>query len=472
VQISQLKNKRVALWGWGREGQSSFRALHAHLPSLPLTLFCNKEEAVLAQREADIANVFLDIFTEVNSKTLTGFDVVIKSPGISAYAPEALAAQAQDTQIIGGTRLWFGEQVAIDGYLNNTITITGTKGKSTTAALLAHLLRSGGYRTALAGNIGLPLLDILDIQPPADYQVLELSSYQTRDAATSGVRPDIAVVLNIFAEHLDWHGSFQKYINDKLALLHEGKPRIAVLNAADPVLGQVNLPHSQIIWFNQENGWHMRDQTVYFASKPILDTTDFPLPGQHNRNNLCAVLAVLDALKLDARKLAAAAQYFQPLPHRLQILGKHDGLIWVNDSISTTPHATQAALDCFYGKTIAVLVGGFDRGLNWQDFVKYIKEKAPHSIITLGANGKHIYNLLKPLADNGNFQLYCVDELSQAIQKARNTLDKVDNGLVLLSPGAPSFDAYHDYVQRGRHFAQLAGFNPDDISAISGLGVA
>jgi len=469
VQISQLKNKRVALWGWGREGRAAFHALRTHLPSLSLTLFCNKNEAELAQREA---GVDLTIFTEVNGNTLAGFDIVIKSPGISAYATEALTAQEKGTRIIGGTRLWFGEQTIVDGYLAKTICITGTKGKSTTSALLAHLLRNGGYRTTLAGNIGLPLLEILDTQPPADYQVIELSSYQTRDVAASGVHPDIAVVLNIFPEHLDWHGSTQRYIDDKLSLLHEGKPRIAILNAADPLLRQLDLPHSRIIWFNQENTWHMRGQTVYYGLEPILDTKNLPLSGQHNRNNLCAVLAVLDALKLDAKKLASAAHHFQPLPHRLQILGQRDGLTWVNDSISTTPQATQAALDCFSENDVAVLVGGFDRGINWQNFAEYVKQQPPHSIITLGANGNYIYDLLKLLASNGHFQLYSADNLSQAVEQARITLKDRDNGLVLLSPGAPSFDAYHDYVQRGHHFAQLAGFNPDEISSISGLGVA
>jgi len=468
VQISQLKHQRVALWGWGREGRAAFRALHSHLPSLPLTLFCNQEEAALARSET---GAYLNICTEINSKVLANFDVIIKSPGISAYTPEAITVQKNGTKIIGGTQLWFGEQISVDGYLANTICITGTKGKSTTSALLAHLLRSGGYRTALAGNIGLPLLEMLNIQPPADYQVLELSSYQTRDVGASDVRPVIVVVLNLFAEHLDWHGSLQNYIDDKLSLLHEGKPRIAVLNAADPLLRGLNLPHSQIIWFNQENSWHMRDQIVYHASQPILDTKDLLLSGQHNRNNLCAVLAVLDALELETKKLAPAAKYFQPLPHRLQVLGQHDGLTWVNDSISTTPQATQAALDCFIGKNVAVLVGGFDRGLDWQGFAEYVKQHPPQSIITLGANGQRIYTLLKPLADQRYFQLYATENLSQAIQKARTALNKVKNGLILLSPGSPSFDAYHDYVQRGKHFAQLAGFDPENISAISGLGV-
>jgi len=469
VQISHLENQRVALWGWGREGRAAFHALHTRLPSLPLTLFCNKDEAALVQCETGTA---LNIFTRINNKALADFDIVIKSPGISAYAPEALFAQEYGTQIIGGTRLWFGEQSLVDGYLANTVCITGTKGKSTTCALLAHLLRSGGYRTALAGNIGLPLLEILDTQLSADYRVLELSSYQTRDVAASSVRPEIAVVLNIFPEHLDWHGSIHHYIDDKLSLLHEGKPRIAILNAKDPLLSQLSLPHSHIIWFNQEDGWHMHDQVVYRGSEMILDTRSLPLFGQHNRNNLCAVLAVLDALKLDGKKLAPAASYFQSLPHRLQLLGQRDGIIWVNDSISTTPQATQAALDCFGEKNIVLLVGGFDRGLNWQDFADYVKQHPPHSIITLGVNGKYIYDLLKPLAEKRYIQLYFANNLSQAIQQARIILKDLNNGLVLLSPGAPSFDAYHDYVQRGRHFAQLAGFNPDNISAISGLGVA
>ena len=478
MRISQLEGKRVALWGWGREGHAAYHALRDRewgigtresedrFPAR-LTVLCSAAEA---EEIRALGDAHLRVETEINGELLASFDVVIKSPGISPYKPEAQQALAQGTQFIGGTSLWFSEHADAKGTLPNTVCVTGTKGKSTTTSLLAHLLRAAGHRTGLIGNIGLPLLEALDPQPAPDYWAVELSSYQTGEVARSGVRPDVAIVLNIFPEHLDWHGSEQRYIDDKLSLVTGGHPRVAVLNAADEHLRALQLPHSEIVWFNQPDGWHMVGEVVYRGTQAVFDTSDTPLPGRHNRGNLCAVLAALEALGLDAVALAPAVQSFRPLPNRLQLLGERDGLRWVNDSISTTPHASLAALDCFAGQRIALLVGGHDRGLDWQDFAAHMHDNAPVEIVTMGANGPRIHALLAPLAEAGGFGLHAATDLPHAVELARAALG-TQGGVVLLSPGAPSFGAYKDYVARGRHFAELAGFDPDSISAIPGLGV-
>ena len=468
MRISQLEGRRVALWGWGREGRAAFHALRERLPGLPLTLFCPEAEAEGARAETGGA---LQVETDATGAALSRFDVVLKSPGISPYKPEAQQALEQGTQFIGGTSLWFSEHARADGALPGTVCVTGTKGKSTTTSLLAHLLRAAGHRTGLAGNIGLPLLEVLDPQPAPEYWAVELSSYQTGEVARSGARPDVAIVLNIFPEHLDWHGSEQRYIDDKLSLVTGGHPRVAVLNAADEHLRALQLPHSEIVWFNQPEGWHMVGEVVHRGAQPVFDTSDTPLPGRHNRGNLCAVLAALEALGLDAVALAPAVRSFRPLPNRLQLLGERDGLRWVNDSISTTPHASLAALDCFAGQRIALLVGGHDRGLDWHDFAAHMRDTAPVEIVTMGGNGPRIHALLQPLADEGRFGLHAAGDLPHAVELARAALG-AQGGVVLLSPGAPSFGAYRDYVARGRHFAALAGFDPDSISAIPGLGIA
>src|SRR5690606_38094323 len=193
----------------------------------------------------------------------------------------AAFAVQRGTRFIGGTALWFGERAGADDEVANAICVTGTKGKSTTSSLLAHLLRAAALRTALAGNIGLPLLELLDEQ--ADAWAIELSSYQTRDVAASGARPRIAVVTNIHPEHLDWHGSQQRYVEDKLALLTGAKPRIAVLNAADPVLAALRLPDSEIRWYGDEAGWHLRGDALHRGDEFVMDTAGLPLPGRHNR---------------------------------------------------------------------------------------------------------------------------------------------------------------------------------------------
>jgi len=454
--------QRIALWGWGREGRAAYRALRAR-SSIPLTLFCTEAETADAQTLNDPA---LHIETEASAAALSAFDLVIKSPGISPYRREAHDAAARGTRFVGGTALWFATRPDVR---TRTICVTGSKGKSTTTALLAHLLRGSGFRTALAGNIGLPLLELVDAD--ADYWAIELSSYQTRDVAASGVRPAIAIVTNLFPEHLDWHGNESRYLADKLALLHEAKPRIAILNAADPQLSTLHLPDSQIILFGHQAGWHLRSEWIYRAGTPILDTTALPLPGPHNRLNLCAVLAALDALGLNATALLAHAATFTPLPHRLQALGKQGHILWVNDSISTTPHATLAALELYKGQRIALILGGYDRGLDWTHFTRAIQSFPPHSIILLGQTTPRLHALLEPLAMTGQFHLHTAAQLPQAVTLARSALAQ-DGGIALLSPGAPSFDTHRDYTERGQHFAELAGFAPATISTIQGAGVS
>ena len=476
LRLSQLEGLRVALWGWGREGRAAYDVLRGPSQagggdsrerfSGDLTLFCPETEAEGARALGDAR---LHVEQDASAERLSAFDVVIKSPGISPYKPEAVAAASAGTRFVGGTALWFAERPDAA-----TLCVTGTKGKSTTTALLAHLLRAGGHRTALAGNIGMPLLELLDGQ--AEYWAIELSSYQTRDVAASGVRPRLAAVTNVFPEHLDWHGDERRYVEDKLALLTEAKPRIAVLNANDPTLAALELPDSDVQWYGRGDGWHLRDEVLFRGGERVLDTRLVPLPGRHNRGNLCAVLAAIDALGLDASALAAHAETFRPLPNRLQTLGLRDGLLWVNDSISTTPHASLAALDVFRDRRVAILAGGHDRGLDWTPFVDAMRGgHAPAVVVTLGhgvpmQNGARIHALLAPLAEACGFALHAAGDLAEAVAVARAALG--GEGVVLLSPGAPSFGMYRDYVARGRHFAQLAGFDPEAISAIPGLGIA
>ncbi len=465
LRIADLAGRRLALWGWGHEGRAAYRVLRARLPSQPLTLFCSAAEAV---EVAALGDSLLAIEHVADGERLAAFDVVLKSPGISPNKPEAVFAAQQGTRFLGGTALWFAERADAAGEVANAICVTGTKGKSTTTALLAHLLRAAGLHTALAGNIGVPLLELLDDH--ADVWAIELSSYQTRDVAASGARPRIAIVTNLHPEHLDWHGSEARYIADKLALLTDAKPPIAVLNAADPLLAKLQLPDSEIHWYGDGHGWHLREDALYRGDIFVMDTATLPLPGRHNRSNLCAMLAALEAFGLDAVALAPHAASFQPLPNRLQPLGEKDGILYVNDSISTTPMATQAALDLYAGREVAVLVGGHDRGLPWDEFSDAMHERAPRAVITMGQNGPRIHALLVPVAAQVGFVLEAASDLSDAMDKARAALPS--GGVILLSPGAPSFGPYKNYVERGRHFATLAGFDPDAIAGISGMGIA
>lgn len=459
MRISELEGKKVAIWGYGREGRSALAALRWRLPSQPVTVFCSHDEAEPLREMQDPA---LRIETSVNADLLAEHEVVVKSPGISPYTSPAADAALEGVRFTGASGLWFAEPPA-----GRRVCITGTKGKSTTTALVAHLLRAAGKRTALAGNIGLPLLELLDVQPPPEVWAIELSSYQTGEARDV----DVAVVLNLFPEHLDWHGSEARYYADKLALVTKAAPRIAVLNAADPRLVELDVPPTtRVLWFNHADGWHLRESLVYRGEQPVFDARHVPLPGRHNRLNLCAALATLEALGLDAVALAPAAASFRPLPHRLQSLGLRHGIESVNDSISTTPHASIAALDCYRGRRVAILVGGYDRGLDWGVFAERIAAEPVAAVITMGQNGPRVFEKLKPLALGDRFVLAEAGDMDEAVKLGLQVLGH--DGVLLLSPGAPSFPRYRDYVERGRHFAQAAGFDPDFISTIPGLGVA
>ena len=469
LTIASLAGRQVALWGWGREVRAAHAAIRSRLPRQALTLFCSEAESAEALALGD---ALLAIAPAATGDALARFEVVVKSPGISPNTPDAVHAARHGTRFIGGTALWFGEHAGAggdgDATMAHTCCITGTKGKSTTSSLLAHLLRAGGVRTALAGNIGLPLLGLLDQH--ADAWVIELSSYQTRDVAASGARPRLAIVTNIHPEHLDWHGGEARYVEDKLSLLTHAKPRIAVLNAADPTLAALQLPDSEVRWYADARGWHLRGDALHRGEAFVMDTAGLPLPGHHNRGNLCAVLTALEAFGLDAVALAPHAASFQPLPNRLQPLGERDGILYVNDSISTTPHATLAALDLYRGRQVAVLVGGHDRGLPWEAFAASMQAAPPHAIVTMGQNGPRIHALLAPIAAGSNFVLEAAGDMAEAIARARAALP--GGGVILLSPGAPSFGAYRDYVARGRDFARLAGFDPLKIAGIAGMGIA
>ncbi|MEO7065288.1 MAG: UDP-N-acetylmuramoyl-L-alanine--D-glutamate ligase [Rhodanobacter sp.] len=451
MRIADLAGRRVAVWGFGREGHAVINALRARLQEQALTLLCGAAE-VDAARALDAA---LDIVVgEPNAATLASFDIVVKSPGISAYKPALLTAQAQGTQFTSGTALWFGENPDAQ-----VVGITGTKGKSTTSALLAHLARSLDVRTALAGNIGLPLLNLLG--QSADLWVIELSSFQTGEAGPL----KLGVVTSLYEEHLDWHGSRERYVADKLKLADVS--RELLVNGLQANLLVLTQKHPRRRLFGQADGWHVANGFICRDTCQVFPIAQLAAPGLHNALNACAALAALEIIGLDAIAAAAALATFQPLPHRLQPLGEHDGCSWVNDSISTTPLATLAALESLHGRAVTVLVGGHDRGLDWTPFIDAMRTAPANAIVCMGANGGRIEAAL--LAAKISCPIMRADNLSAAVAEAKRLTPQ--GGVILLSPGAPSFDQFNNYTERGRCFAELGGFDPAGIVSIAGLGI-
>lgn len=452
MRIAELAGQRIAVWGFGREGRAAIRAIRQRLPDLTLALYCHASEAAEAQAFDATLNVYPN---EPDAVALSAYDVVVKSPGISAYKPAILTAQAQGTRFTSGTALWFAENAQA-----RVIAVTGTKGKSTTSALIAHLARALGVRTALAGNIGLPLLELLDGE--AALWAIELSSFQTGEAGPL----ELGVITSLYEEHLDWHGSPERYVSDKLKLADAA--RQLLVNAEQASLLDKTAKHAHRHVFGRREGWHVADGFIRRGDAAVFALTKLPVPGLHNALNACAALAALDIMGFDAAAAAPSLAGFRPLPHRLQPLGERDGLHWINDSISTTPQATLAALDSLAGREVTVIVGGHDRGLDWTSFVDAVKSHKALRIVAQGANGPRIAAALR--AEKSPVPLGDVDSLADAIEMARTI--SPEGGTVLLSPGAPSFDQFHDYAERGRRFAALAGFDAQAIVGIEGLGIA
>jgi UDP-N-acetylmuramoylalanine--D-glutamate ligase len=446
---AELAGRRVAVWGFGREGRAALNALARHLPGQAVDLYCAADEVEAATSAFPAVAVH---GLAPDADTLAGYDVVIKSPGISAYKPELLDAQARGTRFTSGTALWFATHPDA-----RTIAVTGTKGKSTTSALIAHLARSLGVRTALAGNIGLPMLELDDAV--ADLWVIELSSFQTGEA--SGV--SLGVVTSLYEEHLDWHGSRERYVDDKLKLL-DASQRVLV-NAAQPALLARAAKHPSLHTFGDPAHWHVAEGWIRRGAEDVIRAEQVSAPGLHNAVNACAALAALEIMGLDARAAATALSTFVPLPHRLQPLGTRDGMRWINDSISTTPLASLAALETVGSARAALIVGGHDRGLDWTPFVEAMRLHAPEAIICQGRNGPRIADALEAA---GIPDVYRALDLAAAVGAARDALR--GDGVVVLSPGAPSFDQFRDYAERGKRFAELAGFEAD-AAHIVGLGV-
>ena len=476
MRLADLANARVAVWGYGREGRAALSTLRRRFPGKHLTLICSAAEADGACATSDPELSIVTASPDV--AILSRFDVVIKSPGISAYKSPLPEAELAGVRFTSGCALWFAENPRA-----RTICVTGTKGKSTVTALIAHILRKSGKSVALAGNIGMPLLELLDPLREPDWWAIELSSFQTRDFAGA---PTVAVINNLYEEHLDWHVTRENYAVDKLAIATRAQHLVV---AAHPELLAHTAAHPQRSEFGGDAGWHVRGDAIQRGHEKVLALADVPLPGPHNAHNICAALAAIEAAseecghagplldsgdqgraqKIDVRAMAACVASFCALPHRLQTLGRRDGIDYINDSISTTPYATIEALRSLPGRAVAVLVGGFDRGVDWKVFVDYVAKYPPRGIVTMGANGANIAAALRQIA-NPEFVLESAAALADGVARARALAPA--GGAILLSSGAPSFDLFRDYAERGCEFARLGGFDPAAIAQIEGLGIA
>jgi UDP-N-acetylmuramoylalanine--D-glutamate ligase len=453
VRIRELRDKNIAVWGLGAEGWSTLKTIRKKFPAATITVI---NDAALSQEMEMMLtqDPFLKLLTGENiAGSLNKFDVIIKSPGISAYRPEIKAAKEAGVQFTSATKLWFAEHTE-----DKTVCITGTKGKSTTSSLTTHLLRNAGIRVTLGGNIGTPMLDMLEVEPKPDVWVMEMSSYQISDLDVS---PSIAVLLNLFPEHLDWHGNVDNYYKDKLNLFaHQTENSISIINKLDKNTNLLAPDFKNTIYFNDEKGMHIADGYICDGSKKLFPVDRVTIPGNHNLSNMCAALTVVKALDIDPESCVEALSTFKGLPHRLFPWGTINDVLYVDDSISTTPQSAMAAIDTYPGRPVTILLGGFDRGLNVDELAGYVINKPVHAVITMPDNGPRIAETItKARAYNpdSKLALHESQDLQDAVRIAREITPA--GGVILLSPGAPSYGRFKNFAERGDTFARFSGFD-------------
>ena len=443
MRVADLGSRRVAIWGLGREGRAALGFLRKHHPMLPLMLLDDRAEAPVPQEYGNLTFAF---GAERIANALNKIDVVVKSPGVSLYRDDIRAARTNGVQITSLLNLWFAEEPAI-----TTIAVTGTKGKSTTASLIAHILTRLGRRVALAGNIGVPVTEIGN----ADYAVIEVSSYQAADF--DGVC-DLAVLTSLYPEHVDWHLTVEGYVHDKINLLSRSRRRIVNSAAADAVDSIILGSPCRYYLFNDESGIHSDDNGILDGRDRVGVVRNAYLVRAHNRSNLCAALAVAKMLDIDLVAALEATHDFRGLPHRQQELGQNGDVLFVDDSISTIPESTLAALAVYAGRAITLIIGGYDRGIDYGKLLETLSTGAAKAIICLGDSGRRIYDQTRTAAKPGdNFlcQMHLAGSMEDAVSYATQVTPP--GGVVLLSPAAPSYGFYRNYIERGRDFAAKAG---------------
>jgi UDP-N-acetylmuramoylalanine--D-glutamate ligase len=444
MRFDDIATLSVAILGLGREGQAVWRKIRSRYPDKTIHLFA---ESTAADGFIETLDPELDHchFGSFDVERLRMFDLLVRSAGISPYRAELQKLRSLGVRFTTANSLWFAENPDA-----KTICISGTKGKSTTAALITHLLNCAGVKACLSGNIGRPMLDC-DIRG-VDWWVIELSSYQLSDLEAE---PDMALLLNLSDEHIDWHGDAHRYRADKLKLAEMAGHGSLVANFSDPVLLESLTGRNDVVWFNRAGRWQAGESGVISGDGVRAVSAPVSLPGEHNMQNLAAALTVFDELGLEIPDIDQALASFTGLPHRLQMIGHKNGIRYVDDSISTTPVSVLAALNTIGFENTVLLLGGLDRGLEWDEFAEALSGQEPAAIITMPDNGPKVLASLKKFAVEPLGGLHTVENLLQAVALAQTLVP--DKGSILLSPGAPSFPHFRDFEERGDQFAKHAG---------------
>ncbi|NHC46190.1 UDP-N-acetylmuramoyl-L-alanine--D-glutamate ligase [Motilibacter aurantiacus] len=423
-----LPGRRVGVWGLGVEGVATLRRL-ASLGVEPVALVDDRPSgAVDGVPVLGTADGGLD--------ALRGCDVVVKSPGISRRSAAAEQLVRDGVTLVGGLGMWLAEADR-----SRVVLVTGTKGKSTTSAVLGHLLRGLGRRCLVAGNIGQPPYDPTVVEG-FDTWVLEVSSYQATDLA---VTPPVVAVTSLHPDHLPWHGGVEGYYRDKLSACSQPGADLTVANGDSDLLRERRaLLGPRVQWVGAD------DDPGATWMEPL------GLLGAHNRRNALIARACLRALGVagaeDDGALRRAAEGFEQLESRLRVIASVDGVDFVDDSLSTNVLPTLAAVEAFPGRRVALVAGGQDRGIDYEPLAAGLAQReAPTLVLAVYETGPRIAAAAAGRATPGRLEVRSCDGLAAAVAEGARWAGP--GGVVLLSPAAPSFDRFRDYRERAAAFA-------------------
>ena len=434
---------KIAIWGFGREGQATLQYVLDRNPKAGISII---NDGPVTDAPAGIT--VLTGEAGISAIASGAFQTVVKSPGISLYRPEIAVGKAKGTTFTSATNIWLAAWPEA-----LTIGITGTKGKSTTASVLHFLFGLAGKRSKLMGNVGTPMLGQT---PGADVTVLELSSYQIADLEYF---PKLALVTNLHPEHGPWHQSHDNYYRDKMRLVTADATIPVAINANDKRVSAYVKDRKHIAAFEIPESFHVNGDDI-FDGATKLNISNLALRGHHNLVNVAGAFTLL--------KMAGAYQAgrdwdfaaFTPLPHRLQELQLANGVLAVNDSISTIPETTRAALDVHAHAPFHLILGGVDRGQDFAELFAHLKTLPTLRGLYL-PDGRHadypsvgerlerdVIGAGLPIA--GRFETF-----DQAVEATLNAA--VSGDTILLSPGAPSQNEFADFEKRGQRFLELCG---------------
>jgi len=403
-------NKKIAVLGYGIEGQDAEKFL----------LSKNAKVTILDQK-----------MDENYLNDLNHFDVIVRSPGVYRFKPELVAAEKAGVTITSPIKIFFENCKA------KIIGVTGTKGKGTTSTLIYEILKKDGHDSYLAGNIGKPMLELLPKLSSESIVILEMSSFQLIDLDIS---PNIAVVLNITSDHMDWHKDQDEYIEAKKNIVkYQSASDFAVINEEyETPKSFAKLTKAQIVFFskNELDGKYKKDLL---------------LRGEHNLENIAAAVSVGKILNIDEEKIIDTVRNFKGLEHRLELVDTINGVTFYNDSFATGPQPTIAAINSFTEPETLIL-GGSDKGLDYQDLGDVVnKTENIENVILIGVTGPMIE---KYLDSNSQFTIYNLQKtnMQEVVKKAFDVTPK--GGVVILSPASASFDMFKNYKDRGNQFKE------------------